>query len=185
MPYSTEHKRKFNDLVAQLSTERRHQIKSKANGGNTILFVFAPADEEKYLDEALIQLENVSFIDLNKLLISFIDQIGIEEFKAFYAAYEANRSEVFKKNTFDERVDLLDMIIAEIEKAYHVGLVPVLIHTGALYGTGIENVNIMEHPVVMAHKIPLVVFYPATHKNGTLYFLDIKPASKYRCNLIN
>lgn len=185
MPFSTEHKRKFNDLAAQLSSENRHQIKSKANGGNTILFVFPPADEEKYLDEALILLENASFIDLNKLLINYIDQIGLDEFKELYDAYEANRSEVFKKNTFDERVDLLDMIIAEIEKAYHANLIPVLIHTGALYGTGIENVNIMEHPLIMANKIPLVVFYPATHKNGNLYFLNIKPASKYRCNLID
>lgn len=185
MPYSTEHRRKFNDLISQLSTENRHKIKSKANGGNTILFVYPPEDEEKYLDEALILLEDASFIDLNQLLITYIDQIGLDDFKEFYEAYEANRSEVFKKNSFDERKDLLDMIIAEIEKAYLDNLIPVLIRTGALYGTGIENVNIMEHPLIMGHRIPLVVFYPATHKNGNLYFLNVKPASKYRCNLID
>ncbi|MEI7526121.1 MAG: hypothetical protein WCJ95_17385 [Mariniphaga sp.] len=185
MPFSTEHKRKFNDLQAQLRLENRHQLKSKANGGNTILFVVPPEDEDKYLDEALILLEDASFIDINKLLVSYVDRIGMDEFKEFYEAYESNKSEVFKKNKYDERVDLLDMIITEIEKAYLENKIPVLIHTGALFGTGIENVNIMEHPLIMAHKIPLVVFYPATHKNGELYFLNIKPASKYRCNLID
>lgn len=185
MPYSTEHRRKFNDLIAQLSAENRHKIKSKANGGNTILFVYPPEDEEKYLDEALILLEDASFIDLNQLLIAYVDQIGLDDFKEFYEAYESNRSEVFKKNNFDEREDLLDMIIAEIEKAYLSNQIPVLIHTGALYGTGIENDNIMADPIIIRHKIPLVVFYPATHKNGNLYFLNVKPASKYRCNLID
>jgi len=59
-----------------------------------------------------------------------------------------------------------------------------LVRTGALYGTGIENVNIMEHATVMSLDQPLVFFYPSTLENDNLLFLNFKLASKYRCTLI-
>lgn len=49
----------------------------------------------------------------------------------------------------DPEIDLFDMIIGEIEKASQNDKIPILIRTGCLYGTGIENVNIMENKTVM------------------------------------
>jgi len=59
-----------------------------------------------------------------------------------------------------------------------------LIHTGALYGSGIDNIHIMEHPEVMQSHQPLIILYPATHEQDKLLFLGKRPASKYRCLMI-
>jgi len=53
-----------------------------------------------------------------------------------------------------------------------------------LYGTGIENVNIMEHKDVMQLKHPLVIFYPSKISEDNILFLNFRPASKYRCTLV-
>jgi len=53
-----------------------------------------------------------------------------------------------------------------------------------VFGTGIENVNIMEHKFVMSLQHPLVIFYPSKIENDNIYFLNFKPASKYRCTLV-
>jgi hypothetical protein len=84
----------------------------------------------------------------------------------------------------DSEVDLFDLIIGEIERACQNGKIPFLIRTGCLYGTGIENVNIMEHKTVMALSHPLVIFYPSRIEGDSIYFLNFKPASKYRCTLV-
>jgi hypothetical protein len=92
------------------------------------------------------------------------------------------RELLFKSD--DEETDLMDLILADIKSADKEDLIPVLIRTGALYGTGIENVNIMEHTEVMSLKNPLVLFYPAKVEDGNLLFLNFKSASRYRCTVI-
>ena len=69
-------------------------------------------------------------------------------------------------------------------KASENDRIPFLIRTGCLYGTGIENVNIMEHASVMALQHPLVICYPSTYSEGNIFFLSFKPASTYRCTLV-
>jgi hypothetical protein len=59
-----------------------------------------------------------------------------------------------------------------------------LIRTGCLYGTGIENVNIMEHKIITKLSHPLIIFYPSKIQSDNLLFLNFKQASKYRCALI-
>ena len=76
------------------------------------------------------------------------------------------------------------MIINEIEKACQSDKIPFLIRTGCLFGTGIENVNIMENKKVMNLPHPLVIFYPSKIENDNIYFLNFKLASKYRCMLV-
>jgi hypothetical protein len=63
-------------------------------------------------------------------------------------------------------------------------MTPILIRSGVLYGTGIENLNLMEDKTVMGLDNPLVLFYPAKLENDNLYFLNFKLASKYRCTVI-
>ena len=52
MSFLTEHKQKFDDLRAALHEDNRTQLKRSANGGNTVLFVYPPAEEEEYIEKA-------------------------------------------------------------------------------------------------------------------------------------
>ena len=70
------------------------------------------------------------------------------------------------------------------ESAVADNKIPFLLRTGSLYGTGIENVHIMEHPSVMNQPQPLVIFYPSRFADNNIFFLNFKTASKYRCILV-
>jgi hypothetical protein len=73
----------------------------------------------------------------------------------------------------------------EIQTTYEQGKIPVLIHNGALYGSGIDNIHLMESELVMKSKLPLIILYPATYDGDQLMFLKSRPASKYRCMIVN
>ncbi len=181
MSFLTDSKQKFEDLSFQLSN--RDNLRRQANGGNSILFTYTPNEENAYIARAKeLYMEEAVFIDISKLLVEFIDQDGWEDFKAYYQDYKDTPSIVF--NTKSEEPDLFKLIIEAIENASSKGKIPMLVRTGALYGTGIENVNIMEHTSVMNLSQPLVFFYPSKVEGDNLYFLNFKPASKYRCILI-
>lgn len=181
MPFLTEHKQKFDDLRAALHEDNRTQLKRSANGGNTVLFVYPPAEEEEYIAKAKELYPDGHFIDVANLFVKSIDSVGIEDFKQFYADHIKTTDVVF---TNEDPNCLFSLIVDDICKASVDGKTTFLIHTGALEGTGIENVNIMEHKAVMSQGIPLVIFYPATYKNDELLFLNHKSASKYRCKLV-
>ena len=181
MLYLVEHKQKFDDLRTALHEENRTQLRRSANGGNTVLFVYPPGEEEEYISEAQTRYPDGHFIDIAELLVKSIDSVGLNDFKEFYQNHISTPDVVF---TNEDPNCLFSLIINEICAASQVGKTTFLIHTGALEGTGIENVNIMEHKSVMSQGIPLVIFYPATTKNSELLFLNHKPASKYRCKLV-
>lgn len=183
MSFVAEHKRKFDNLTAALDVQNRSLLRAQANGGNTILFSYPSEEESLYIEQARQQFPQAAFIDLSQLLVQYIDKIGWDDFRAFYQAYETSSYQVFKSN--DERVDFFDSIILTIQQAFEAQKTPFLIRTGVLLGTGIENVNIMEHNVVMECNLPLVIFYPSRLENDNLFFLNFKPASKYRCTLIH
>jgi hypothetical protein len=73
----------------------------------------------------------------------------------------------------------------EISDSFNADRIPVLINTGSLYGSDIENIHIMESEVVMKSSIPLVVLYPGTKEGDHIMFLSVRPASKYRCMIVN
>jgi hypothetical protein len=181
MPYLTEHKQKFDDLRIALHEENRTQLKRTANGGNTVLFVYLPTEEEEYIAKAKEMYPSGHFVDVGELMVKSIDSVGLNDFKEFYRSHISTPDVVF---TNEDPSSLFSLIINEICAASQHGKTTFLIHTGALEGTGIENVNIMEHKSVMSQGIPLVIFYPATYKNDDLLFLNHKPASKYRCELV-
>lgn len=183
MSFQTDYVEKFQNLEVALSPENRDQIRLSANGGNTVLFVYPPADEEAYIQEAQNRYPAADFIDIRQLLVNFIDDLGWKSFEAFYKAYKSQPELVFMDDGEEDK--LFARIISRIRQAIGTGSIPVLIRTGALYGTGIDNINIMQHPDVMRFDQPLVVFYPAIIKSETeLDFLGVKPASKYRCKLV-
>ena len=185
MGYIEDHKVKFDNLKVSLDLKNRDQLRRKANGGNSILFTYPPEEEKEYLKklEEMILNENFQIIDISKLLVKYIDSLGWEAFEEYYNDFKDTPHLVFKSE--DETVDLMDMIIEEILQADSEDKVSVLVRTGSLYDTGIENVNIMEHSKVMNMKHPLVIFYPCKLENDNLYFLNFKPASKYRCTVID
>lgn len=185
MSFITEHKHKFEDLRFYLDANNKNQIRLKGNGGNSLLFTYPPAEEKAYLEEALLRLgDQAAFVEVNHLLVKYIDDIGWTDFANYYQDFATTPSIVFKGDNDD--IDLFDLILARLKAIDDNGRIPVLIRTGCLYGTGIENVMIMEHPMVMSFKNPLVIFYPAIIDNQkSLQFLGFKPASKYRCVLID
>jgi hypothetical protein len=181
MSYIADHSQKFADLKIQL--ENQDQLRRQANGGNSILFSYAPNEEILYLAKARELYEGIAaFIDVSKLLVSFIDQDGWDAFKDYFNDFKDTPHLVFRSD--DPSTDLFDLIIGAISTACQNGQVPFLTRTGCLYGTGIDNVNIMENKVVMTLPHPLVIFYPSRIDDDNLYFLNFKAASKYRCTLV-
>lgn len=181
MSFIVNHQQKFTNLMFNLKNQE--QLKKQANGGNSIIFSYPPDEEYLYIQKAKeIYHSKVEFIDISRLFVNFIDRGTWEEFRDYYKDFHRSSHLVFHSD--DPDTDLFDLIISDIEAACENDRIPFLIRTGCLLGTGIDNVNIMEHPVVMGLTHPLVVFYPSKIENSNLYFLGFKLASNYRCILI-
>jgi hypothetical protein len=180
MPYIADYKQKFSDL--HFNIENQDQLRRQANGGNSILFSYLPDEERQYIEKAQeLYSDKAEFIDVGKLLVSFIDGDGWVDFAEYYKEMKPSQI-VFRSD--DPQTDLFDLIISAIKQASENDKIPFLVRSGCLYGTGIENVNIMEHRDVMVLKHPLVIFYPSKISEDNIYFLNFKPASKYRCTLV-
>lgn len=183
MSFQTEHQEKFQNLSVALAPENRDQIRLAANGGNTVLFVYPPEQEKEYIDKAIKIFDTGVFIDVRECLIEYIDSIGWNDFKEFYNNYRGHTDIVFKDSEDEPKLE--GLIIQKITDAIEQNKMVFLIHTGALYGTGIENIHIMQNPRIMQFGIPLVIFYPAVEKSETeLALLGVKPASNYRCKMV-
>lgn len=180
MPYTTDHQQKFTDLRFHIANQ--DQLKRRANGGNSILFTYPPAEEQQYIEKAKeLHMDNASFIDVSKLLVQFIDKDGWDSFSEYYIDFRNTPHLVFRSD--DPTPDLFDMIISAIENACREDKIPFLIRTGCLFGTGIDNYQIERHKIVMGLSHPLVIFYPSTFVD-CLKFLGIKMANKYRSVIV-
>ncbi len=178
--FDIEHNRLFAELTATLK-EDIVKIAGKCNGGKSILFVYPPKDEKAYIAKAQeVLTDGYTFIDVRDSFRQFLDDVGMEDFEENYKEF---KEEVFYSQNFEEGT-FFATLIQQIQKVFAEGKVPVLVHTGVLYGMNFSNINIMEHPMVMASRIPLVVFYPATVEDDQIMFLGKQPASKYRCIVI-
>ncbi len=181
MSYITDYQRKFTDLGFHIKNQ--DQIRRQANGGNSILFSYPPHEEHLYIERAKeVYRDTAVFIDISTLLVQAIDADGWESFSSYYQEFKNTPYLIFRSD--DPEPDLFDLIINEIKTACNDHKIPILIRTGCLYGTGIENLNIMEHKAVMSLPHPLVIFYPSKIEDDNIYFLNFKPASKYRCTLV-
>ena len=174
--FDIEHNRLFSELAAILK-EDIVKIAGKCNGGKSILFVYPPyiAKAQEVLKEA-----QYAFIDLRNVFCQFITDMGMENFEENYHDFG---EEVFFSQNYDEGT-FFHTVIEQIQAVFSQGKIPVLLHTGVLYGMNFSNINIMEHSLVMASRIPLVVYYPATIEGEQIMFLGKQPASKYRCIVI-
>ena len=178
--YIQDHNRLFGDLPAALSRDLA-RLSSEANGGRSILFVYPPEDEEKYIEEAKKRYtDGYEFIDLRELFTEFVDSKGLDKFKR---QFKNMGTEVFVSQNYSEGT-FYSHLMKRVVEVSSKGVSPVLVHTGVIYKMGFSNQNIMEDPNVMKFQNPLVFFYPATLKNDTIYFLDKQPASKYRCVVV-
>lgn len=175
-----EHNRLFSNLTAAMGRDLAH-LSSDANGGRSILFVYPPVDEEKYIEEAKRRYtDGYEFIDLRRLFVDFIDSKGLDKFKR---QFKSMGTEVFVSQNYAEGT-FYSFIMQRIVNAAEKGVSPILIHTGVIYKMGFSNQNIMEDPNVMKFQKPLVFFYPAILRNESIYFLNQQPASKYRCVVV-
>ena len=182
MSFLTDHKKKLEDLRTALQSSNRMDLKRRANGGNTLLFVYPPEEEADYLALIKEEFSDAYFIDVAKLFVEAIDSTGWETFKEAFHAYENDLNKLF--NNKDDNC-LFNLIIKEIQTSLKNNKLPFIIRSGALQGTEIRNLNIMEHKVVLEANLPLVFFYPAILKNNELFYLNDHPASRYRCDIIN
>lgn len=176
---------KIQDLEKAVRAYGENNIKLSANGGNSMLFMCPPLEENEYirLMRQNLDEERYAFIDVNQLLVRFIDE-NEEEIKLKYDLLKNSSSQIFKLPYGEEGNDLFQMIIQAIVEVYGQNKIPVLVRVGALNGTDIENIHIMENKVVMQGKNPLIILYPADKKNEEIMFLGIRAASKYRCMVI-
>lgn len=176
---------RIKDLEQAVQSYSENNIKLSANGGNSMLFLCPPLEERQYIEvlKKNLNQDKYTFLDMNQLLIQFIKE-NQEEIKIKFDFLRNSSNQIFKLPQGEEGNDLFGMIIDSILKIYDTDMIPVLIRVGALNGTDIENIHIMENKVVMNGKKPLVILYPADNKNDEIMFLGIRSASKYRCMVI-
>jgi len=160
-------------------------IRLNANGGNSILIVCEPIKEVDYIDAIRNLMTEIQYeiIDLNEILCNFVCQ-NREDISGSFELLKGSIHQIFKIPDGEEGPDLFNLIIQEVKKSFERSKIPVLINSGALYGSGIDNIHIMENELIMKASLPLIVLYPATKHNDKLMFLGIRPASKYRCMII-
>jgi hypothetical protein len=168
-----------------VESDRRSEIRLNSNGGNSILLVCEPMRELEYIEhlQELLPPTSYTLIDLNECLTHFVTAHQ-SELLELYDLLQSATHQIFRAPEEEESNDLFKEIISQIKEAYSKDRVPVLINTGALYGTGIHNIHIMENEMVMNAALPLIILYPATVEPDRILFLGKHPASKYRCMII-
>lgn len=170
---------KFNDLRIILKDKSRESFRMDAHGGNTVIFTYPPKEEEKYLNRIKKDYSDAYFVNIAKLFVQFIDKTGYDEFIEAYKQYGSEPEKLFKSSI--DPNDFYNLILNELKKAIEKNKMAIIIRTGALYGTGIENISIMEEEIVYQMGKPLIIMYPAeVSDDKKLKFLNCRVASGYR-----
>lgn len=176
----------ISQLKRIVESDKRSEIRLNANGGNSILLVCPPEIEFQFIGKlnALMPHDNYNIIDINEILISFVEahQTDLSE---MFDLLRGSVHQIFKAPEGETTPDLFKYILSAIEQTLNENKIPLLIHSGALYGSGIDNIHLMENDLVMKSKFPLIILYPATQEGEQLMFLNSRPASKYRCMIVN
>lgn len=169
-----------------VESDKRSEIRLNANGGNSILLVCPPELEFQFIEKlkVLLPSETYHIIDINEMLISFVEthQADLDE---MFDLLKGSVHQIFKAPEGETSSDLFKHLLLAIEQTFNERKIPVLIHSGALYGSGIDNIHLMENDLVMKSKFPIIILYPATEDGDQLMFLNSRPASKYRCMIVN
>ena len=186
MTNSTSPEHIITQLMRIVESDKKSEIRLNANGGNSILLVYPPEKECQYIAslKSILKGREYDIIDINELLIGFVDKYK-DDLPELFELLSGSIHQIFKAPDGEESPDLFKFILEKIHYAYSNNRIPVLIHSGALYGSGIDNIHLMENELVMKAKLPLIILYPASHEGDKLLFLNSRPASKYRCMIIN
>ena len=168
-----------------VEANKRSEIRLNANGGNSILMVCEPNRELEYI-KSIINLmteENYEIIDLNDVINDYVES-NKEDLEDSFELLKGSLHQIFKSPNGEDGHDLFSLIIKKISSSISGNKIPVLIHSGTLFGTGIDNIHIMENTMIMKAPLPLIILYPATKEKDTILFLGKRPASKYRCMIV-
>lgn len=175
----------INQLKRIVESDKRSEIRLNANGGNSILLVCPPVLEYQYIEKLkeMMPHETYKIIDINEILISFVEahQGDLAE---MFDLLKASVHQIFKAPEGETSPDLFKHLMGAIDHTFNENKIPILINSGALYGSRIENIHLMENELVMRAKSPLIILYPATQEGEQLMFLNSRPASKYRCMIV-
>jgi hypothetical protein len=168
-----------------VEADKRSEIRLNANGGNSILIVCEPGRELDYIKSigTLMAKETYEIIDLNDELNTYVES-NKEALTEKFELLKGSLDQIFKAPAGEDGNDLFSLIITKISSSISANKIPVLIHSGALFGSGIDNIHIMEHTLIMKAPLPLIILYPATKEKDTILFLGKRPASKYRCMIV-
>lgn len=168
-----------------VEADKRSEIRLNANGGNSLLVVCEPMREKEYIQSMvnLMPVEHYEIISLNDMLTQYIES-NKQDLEESFELLKGSLQQVFKSPDGEDGNDLFSLIINRISSSIAKNKIPVLIHSGALYGSGIDNIHIMENPRIMKASLPLLILYPAKKENGAILFLGKRPASKYRCMIV-
>lgn len=168
-----------------VESDKRSEIRLNANGGNCIIIACEPSNELNYIKaiKTLLPIQSYEIIDLNALLIEFVKTYKMDIDNSF-DILRGSIGQIFKIPNGEEGSDLFGFILKAIAKSLNSSKVPVLINTGTLYGSGIDNIHIMENELVMKASLPLIILYPSTRDGENLLFLGKRPSSRYRCMIV-
>ena len=173
------------EVIRLVESSEDSNIRLNANGGNSILLVCEPSREYEYIDSihAYMSSEKYHIIDLNDLICEFVsaNMTGLDE---RFDLLKGSIPQIFKIPEDEEGDDLFNLIISRIHESLENYKVPVLIHSGALFGSGIDNIHIMENKTIINANLPTIILYPATSEKGKLMFLGSRSASRYRCLIV-
>jgi len=178
------------NIVAQLeqlvNSNKHAEIRLNANGGNSILVLCPPLEEANFIAvfEKSLCKDTYQIINLNDLLISFMDD-NKEDMVELFELLSSSIYQIFKASEEEETIDFFSFIMNTIHKSIEQGKVPVIVRTGTLYGSGIDSIHLMENQTVMRSPVPLIILYPAKREGENILFLSTRPASKYRCMILN
>lgn len=174
------------EAMRLVESNANSNIRLSANGGNCILIVCEPFREFAYIEaiKHLMTNDKYEIIDLNNVLCEFVtaNKPYLED---SFELLKGSIHQIFRTPHGEEGPDLFGLIEQAITSSLQDGKIPVLIRSGALYGSGIENIHIMENDMIMKAVLPLIILYPATREKDKLMFLSSRPASKYRCLIID
>lgn len=186
MSTSTSLEHIITQLKRIVESDKRSEIRLNANGGNSILLVCPPILEFQYIEKLveMMPTDTYKIIDINEMLVSFVESHQTDLVQMF-DFLRGSVHQIFKAPQGETSPDLFKLLLGAIEETFNENKIPVLIHSGALYGSGIDNIHLMENELVMKAKAPLIILYPATQEGEQIMFLNSRPASKYRCMIVN
>jgi len=173
-------------LIRVVEANNQSEIRLNANGGNSILLVCPTRQEKEFIETLQNMLDKNKFniIDLNALLIDYVEK-NRNTLEEAFDLLQSSLHQIFKVPEGEEnKDDFYNYVLDEINNSFNEKKIPVLVRTGTLYGTGIDNIHLMENDLVMNSNMPIIILYPAEDIGDKLMFLNSRPASKYRCMTI-